>query len=942
MSKNITEQIKPYLKKLYASQTIEIYNALFSDPEGTKEQLKAAYKEKESNPLLEVWLCYLEWKFCYDKISMDYKKELKANRTKIAKLEKGKKDQKHNITKTEAKKFVQEKVDEKLRNLYECKKHFDKPTDEKENHPITPFDDRLWQHISNIFCACEGKDSSETPTHIDDIKYKVNVSDTRDKIKKFLKKEITENGMIFDHKDTDYFKFYIFAYFLREMEFYQEAYEFIKLSLITFEKVKKKETKGKATEKNNKNIEAYLKTEKARILYEAGHHCEAVGVLFYKGVFSGNSSEKAANKKAEDYNLTTDKGLQQTIFSLIAEIMLSYRDLKIDKNGYRWICDIFENEGKVKSRKKEIEYHSYHKYLLAKLKSKSTQGEQNFDEQIELYESAIWKAGWIEKDGKLKVSNKNEKNVEENRLTKHALYCVELAEVCKNKLSALKLKLTDSEKEKLKKSVTLYYKNAINIYKCLGFEIDYKNIEKLQKHFDNPNHILRQPEMPKLEKVVFHERQQQKKFMHEYHKLSLDDPKPDEKGNVNYEYPKPPAPKFRVLQRWNSHTPILSEETAPSKGGGYFLNLGHKGIVFDSGFDFINNMQASGYCFCDIDDIYISHAHNDHTNDLQSIASLLYVYNKDEITGDEYSENSMCIYKKIKEFLPNKRKAHVEKVAEIFSKNSPRRKKIQMYLAGSTLIQENYLKHFYKEDYQVDSVNPNSQPIEYPELFLEIQTIKAKHRDLFADNKAVGFGIRYKPSNADNILFVYTGDTTYDKEIKKAYEEILEESKKCQCKYRVLLAHIGGFKENEMYDKQYKNHLGRKGLHDLIKCFQPSLCIVSEFGEEFKTHNSRSKVVEWLTETLNNDNDLPDKPQILPADIGLSYKFNNKICALITNTVDNIEKISLKNERIMSYIECWDVGFIEFGEIESKVGYYNKTYMDDSEAQHVFRKLPMI
>ncbi len=96
-----------------------------------------------------------------------------------------------------------------------------------------------------------------------------------------------------------------------------------------------------------------------------------------------------------------------------------------------------------------------------------------------------------------------------------------------------------------------------------------------------------------------------------------------------------------VLRKWNSYTPSLPGQTGlkdisvHSVGGGYFLYIqapenyletGY-GMVIDPGYNFIHNFGAAGFCLDDIDGILITHAHNDHTNDFESLLTLLYQRN---------------------------------------------------------------------------------------------------------------------------------------------------------------------------------------------------------------------------------------------------------------------------------------------------------------------------
>lgn len=84
---------------------------------------------------------------------------------------------------------------------------------------------------------------------------------------------------------------------------------------------------------------------------------------------------------------------------------------------------------------------------------------------------------------------------------------------------------------------------------------------------------------------------------------------------------------------------------------------------------------------------------------------------------------------------------------------------------------------------------------------------------------------------------------------------------------------MGGFKDYESkYDKNnkyksfYKDHLGRLGLVELNNILKPKICLISEFGEEFK--ESRIKIAEIYNDLFEN------KTTFLSADIGLKIIFN--------------------------------------------------------------------
>ena len=341
--------------------------------------------------------------------------------------------------------------------------------------------------------------------------------------------------------------------------------------------------------------------------------------------------------------------------------------------------------------------------------------------------------------------------------------------------------------------------------------------------------------------------------------------------------------EFVILRRWNSYTPIISGTNRISKGGGYFFKLPNCGIAIDPGFNFIDNFKSEGYQFHEIDHILITHAHNDHTTDLESILTLLHQYNE-SILGDFYikdpDEDTI-----MKEVL-NEQTAPITDEDEDcitaiardrFSKSS-RLKRIRIYMSESTYKKYSPMLNLHKSsNYDIIIIRASDTlPIICPNSstenpYLEITAISAKHDDLISNRDSLGFIISYK----DFVLF-YTGDTGFDTDIAEKYKAAKDKYKD---KNIVLLAHIGGFKEyerkfnfsqgiKENKNFFYKNHLGRLGLAKLIEAVEPKICIISEFGEEFrKTRRDLTKIYsDVYTDTF-----------FIPADIGLRITDKNMI-----------------------------------------------------------------
>ena len=399
--------------------------------------------------------------------------------------------------------------------------------------------------------------------------------------------------------------------------------------------------------------------------------------------------------------------------------------------------------------------------------------------------------------------------------------------------------------------------------------------ESDQGFSDKIDSIMKSQDMAELEKKYYENKAVRKNFVRERHRLSAAG-----------------TPTLHILQRWNSFTPILSNDTSPSKGGGYFVTTGNTGIVFDPGFDFIQNFRNAGFFFNDIDHIFVTHAHNDHTADLESLLALLHDYNE-EIQGHRFSEKENSIFRKMmKRYRTEKEAVVTEKVEEAFL-YSPRRKKLRIYVSPGTKEKCGFLKLGSKQEYEVVTLNTAQVHFENcaqsPFLTMSggvkidyngqkeivIYPIPAIHNDLMTDSDCYGYVIQFLPEN--NILW-YTGDTGFNEEVKEKFTAI---KNGLNCNGMVLLAHIGGFKPDEQYyyrtnasKAYYKTHLGRLGLCQLIECLEPKVCLVSEFGEEFK--DCRKKLIDIFKSVYTDC-------CIFPVDVGFVLKLGAETEDTATN-----------------------------------------------------------
>ena len=415
---------------------------------------------------------------------------------------------------------------------------------------------------------------------------------------------------------------------------------------------------------------------------------------------------------------------------------------------------------------------------------------------------------------------------------------------------------------------------------------------------------------------------------------------------------------FEVLRKWNSFTPIINSS---SKGGGYFIKykpiiknessikneLEPIGIVIDPGFDFIDNFIEAGHHFKEIDYVMITHAHNDHTADIESILNVLTKYNdnlkgsKDDIIAGSIRAHTMK-YENIS--IGKNIDDELEKIIE--QKFNEERKKITFYFTRS--VYAKYAGFFELKDkthYRIKIVDSElANEIQFQnkkEIInnLSVSVIKAKHNDVVSDDTSVGFCFKI-----NNFALICTGDTGFfdDNEtgcsgIKESYEKLQDELKERKINNVILVANIGGFQnseenylpeseENEKKEREkyyYKNHLGRIEIAHLVNIIEPKVCIISEFGEEY--NNFRKNIADVFTNAFNKTN---YKTIFIPADIGL--KITSDLNVNVVSEMD--ENNNIKNYKYVEY------KMVDTNEKNGKIDYFLKDEFDKNAIEDCMNK----
>jgi tetratricopeptide (TPR) repeat protein/L-ascorbate metabolism protein UlaG (beta-lactamase superfamily) len=332
-----------------------------------------------------------------------------------------------------------------------------------------------------------------------------------------------------------------------------------------------------------------------------------------------------------------------------------------------------------------------------------------------------------------------------------------------------------------------------------------------------------------------------------------------------------------VLRKWNSYTPIIPSEKGDNKGGGYFLYHRGKGIVIDPGFNFIENFYQEGFKVADIDAVLITHAHNDHTVDLEAILTLVYKHND-------------AIKDSVKEEMKDKDEHEIKH--EIEKRIKEHGKKIDLFLnVGTFMKYSGWLNLKYSEEINNVTVLQPDTTYKLSEAYdgITIHTIKAKHHEIIDNKYAIGFILDIK-----GIKVGFTGDTGWDWENNgKIVDPFIEH------KPKLIIAHLGSIKsqefkyveaknEDERNECFYAHHLGLLGMTKFLDAIRPDLTVISEFGEELRQF--RKEIVQRIGEVLGL--------KCLPGDIGLHIRLEDLgVYCFIENKFMDYKTIEVYSEK---------------------------------------------
>jgi ribonuclease BN (tRNA processing enzyme) len=297
---------------------------------------------------------------------------------------------------------------------------------------------------------------------------------------------------------------------------------------------------------------------------------------------------------------------------------------------------------------------------------------------------------------------------------------------------------------------------------------------------------------------------------------------------------------LKTLHKWNSCSPLFS--TGVSQGGGYLLTVkNHLGavrsIAIDPGYEFLEIFKYLDLSIVDLDAIIATHDHDDHTESIEAILSLLAKHN---------------------DHVPQSR----VKTLDIFGSPGVMLKYQGLFNALDPWGNKEINFKLLVPGTTIDHIGPVSLKDKYGCSF---HVKQAFHQELWThEESAVGLVVETNiiDKNGHIVCVGVTGDTRYEKGIGEQYRG-------CQ----VLLFNIGSLEKEE--GKLLGQHLGLIGSINVIKEAKPRIAVLTEFGEEFRGKRATvaSVIEEWASpmEGVTVDNEF----KVIPADMHFELRLTD-------------------------------------------------------------------
>jgi hypothetical protein len=285
--------------------------------------------------------------------------------------------------------------------------------------------------------------------------------------------------------------------------------------------------------------------------------------------------------------------------------------------------------------------------------------------------------------------------------------------------------------------------------------------------------------------------------------------------------------------------------------------------------------------------VIITHAHDDHTAQLEALLTLFY---QRERAGET---------KKVHFYIS-------EGVSRKFSGLTP--------LWDNKQLNRYVLKRPSGEDRQSFKLNKNTR----------LTVLPAYHEDVITTNTAVGLAFEFAQEegefkNASKIVFTSDSSLYPPKLDDHGKNRALWETYKDFLNPDLLVAHIGSITKNEFGDfshraeapQYYVNHLGMMGTFTMLHRVNPVAAVISEFGSELK--DIRVDLVKTLRRALHNlqraDEDVRSSDQrrtfIVPGDLNIVYNIETGQF-LCHSDCDYVNHDELEFRQATDYEPQWD------------------------------------
>ena len=343
-----------------------------------------------------------------------------------------------------------------------------------------------------------------------------------------------------------------------------------------------------------------------------------------------------------------------------------------------------------------------------------------------------------------------------------------------------------------------------------------------------------------------------------------------------------------ILREWNSYTPTIPGEEEADRGGGYFIRHGGEGIVIDPGYDFIENFYRAGGRLADINHVIVTHAHDDHTAELEALLMLLH---------RRWTTKEIQVKTRVSLYLSEG--VH-RKFSGLLDLKDPKYHRILTLCPVDEGCEQR--------------INLSGKAA--------LTVLPAYHDDVITRDGTVGLAFEFS-GEKETTKIVFTGDSglypvkldekgeprLYDgkeetpmldvSEGKALYNRYPDAFKKPD----LLVAHIGSIKENEFRPQDsvwssrddegrwyYVNHLGLLGTLTMLHQLNPVAAIVSEFGSELRGFHF--DLVDKLKQALHNrqksENPGGQISFVVPGDLTIAYDIDNQaflshdVCEFVT------------------------------------------------------------